>query len=1386
MPGQVTDFESKHRYLAFSMVEYLDQDNSLSDDTSHKPRKVTRYNHYGLPVFIYQYSPTTGKLISKKIIQYGNGSDITDEAFQENPFAYDLSIKDVSKLYNKPRNIYTVSIHYQGDQMQTKATWRHLEYTSSGLPLLEQRYQQISTNDHPGQYEYEDLSHGLDALDTKKYFLFYEKAYQYPDKTADVPLPGALFKQETDQKAKMKARIVEITTLKDPTIPTLQDNQIKKQQVLLYDNQYNKVYYQLKRFDDQPYLLIAKDYYNLNDSSPTLPVTHKHFGITQFPILPYQKYVITQSSDIVQNQGQGVMGNLTQYDYAFYFHDDIQANIENHPEAFEYAKDFYSGEMATTQKHQGTRYVKEVDMPWDKLGVDIINLSPMYFFDQTQIDPIFSAQQKIHDLIYHLPLQQRSVNADGNDLGKVYRYQIPLINASVSSPLKVSKERRLFPKADTMENSQKVGRSKVKNDANTATTYQTVPNSDQGGLGPGNIDLGSGMSLSQYIHDKQCTYHGAGQLSAPGNVSRDIYRCQVNIYDRQGRLLAKADNHHNVNHGGYYITESNEYFDTMVATQQDDVDTLPEVIKGHTFYQIPNKVKIKHYYTIDPKTHKQTEKGFIRYYYDQTGKAVYQQYYLFIDGSAQQVAEKGFFHQIPRQQANLLQGNMQTQDWSGVMYFNFLGHKQDLFHQNVESDQGDLPQRFRIHQQWLSNGLTKSVKLSRKRKPNDPFTPHQDVVIDHDPLGYVKQIQKNLYDASSTLSATKTTRQDYDLHGHVLHSTKTVSRDKEKTGSQANGLYYYFDGLARPIKVCKSAEKQAKCQITQYDAHGNFIQTTDWAGNKTTYRYDYDNTDLPGALTQITVTPNTNTAEGDSKQSIQIIYHYEQDPNSVDYGKILEETQQQGEKIVRQTYHREYYHEVNTTQLLRETVGLIVQNNLNTDKAPEYLILTQYDPYGRIQSKRVIPQGWRQGADNVAMKPGFSETFTYRDDVGHMNQLVKSSLYRTGIEGENYFIAAFNYQYIPYITAADNLTNIGKVSTVSLQTKKQSTQADLQKNIRYYKQGQIQTQGQYEGHYAPAGEIASIAYERLDDAFLPTTIDQTIEYYYNDSAKISEQIFQQTTADLDSAQSSILAKQSYTYDILGNLIKAQTQTADSDLVEKFYYNNQDDPAAEVIGLVTRYDRNSEATRYKYGDDHRLTHVNNVLIEYDHNGNMIKDIHGNQYQYNANNQLVGFDRNIPNMPDLKADYLYNPKGKRVQKAIHSNNQNRTVNYAYAKDKLIAELNNDDNKVNYYTPRLHILQDDSDRYTIHNRFLSKQGVSRYIIQQFTLSKNKWQYQSTQDMLYRAFGQYGTTSSANEHNQATDAIIQQTAKKPTGYMLYRNTYQDPETQDLVMGNG
>ncbi len=223
------------------------------------------------------------------------------------------------------------------------------------------------------------------------------------------------------------------------------------------------------------------------------------------------------------------------------------------------------------------------------------------------------------------------------------------------------------------------------------------------------------------------------------------------------------------------------------------------------------------------------------------------------------------------------------------------------------------------------------------------------------------------------------------------------------------------------------------------------------------------------------------------------------------------------------------------------------------------------------------------------------------------------------VSKNNVFNIATNYGY----------DNTGRVTSINM----------LQSNLQYsYANGQL-----INGKYGMlngmslvnnGGVVISHKYSYNDwDKLSSDEIVQggnliSISYQYDWLQKLSQLALKSNLPD-----STLNALKTFSYDSLSELSEAQYAYFESSgtriVNESYKYDNNKN--------VINYTKDGVSQNYTYNGIDQLTAVNGSAIAYDKSGNMLNDNDGNQYSYNALNQLV---KVISKQGEVKYTYYSN--------------------------------------------------------------------------------------------------------------------------------------------------
>lgn len=119
----------------------------------------------------------------------------------------------------------------------------------------------------------------------------------------------------------------------------------------------------------------------------------------------------------------------------------------------------------------------------------------------------------------------------------------------------------------------------------------------------------------------------------------------------------------------------------------------------------------------------------------------------------------------------------------------------------------------------------------------------------------------------------------------------------------------------------------------------------------------------------------------------------------------------------------------------------------------------------------------------------------------------------------------------------------------------------------------------------------------------------------------------------------------YNYNTLNQLISEKTTDLSEKLLNSITYEYD---AANNVTTETITDSNNQTQtiHYTYDNDNKLIQINDQVLTYDDNGNLIQDGAGATFTYDENNYLIGYQNSDT---QISATYTYYPNGLRATKS-----------------------------------------------------------------------------------------------------------------------------------------
>ena len=1406
------NYYENHKYLAYTNVYYLTSKDSISKEDRHKPGKIVRYNHYSEPVLTYQYNKATGKLKSKTLIQYGNGTkqDISDKQFKSNPFDYQNSIAKVSKVYNKPRNVYTIQWDRSDKgNIQTVAHWTHYEYHDDGSLKKVQHYKQKPSNydpSHPdknaGNWQYKNLGHGTDAANAHEYYLVKEKVVQYQE-FGDQSLSAADHNEAgssgelVDIKQPLQVKVIRHTLKNQGQIPQNKHNKDaykhSKTIKIADQSQNGRVYFSLSLMncntngqDCDPVTGRYHHYYNDHDTQDQPVPLGNDFSNKKhvfYPVLEKGTQRVYQQPSHIDSESntKGIYAREVMYGYEWL---DV-ANMSNKPiEAMKTgSKRQYYDE---TVRYKTTAATEQV--------VQVVNSHEKQFkwFDH---HPFYLGHQygnkhrvkKARNRQLGSLLKKQQLLSDGGKWAgaMVLKYQIPGVNASYNdvSRIRVNKQHYLYKNEHARP--KKVRRTKVKpKNAYYSEVYIAPGNSDNVQLAQDGIKMPKGNKLTHYRHSKTCSYQGDDQK---GNA---INYCHIKIYNQRHQLIATANN--TAQDGKYHIKKRYTYYEDIDVSQNSSSDVPND---GRKYYNLPGYRTRVDSYAIKPKSSSQPQGnrklGSTRYYYSQSGTTKVD--YVMVNGNPvfagqntgdSHSAAGAYWNASQYGSENWLSQKLKLNNISGAAAVTYSGNV-TKGSKTVTGQPGASNFLHKITRHSSGKTITKSYskRLGPASSGFDHHNTRQATVFPVKLKGKTKTTVEP-WQGYSGKKMTATQIAGKDMFGNVLTNSITVSQGNKN--SKAENLEYTYNASGQVTKLCMPEAfthkaHKPKCKTYQYNNHNDVASITDWDGStKTTYTYDYGNLNLPGKLSSVTV--------ADNSKKVTVSYNYYSQPDDRNFGLLKEATRKFNGITTKNSYTKQYF----------QGTALLKQATSKTHYKMEVVsaVVRNYDQYGRVTDVLYKFNGGKLHT--------YKTTYTYDDEDDRPDRLGSSKLVH---HPHKIAISRLKYDYIPLL-GTDYKFNGGKIRKVTFQGQDQGLgKYNIHKKVQYYGKAEKQTgASQYQkGYFAPGGAVKQVDYTVTNP--FPKALNQTFNYFYTPSGRLEE---------VDRGESYT----QYKYDTSGNLTQMNMEffkTSQGKFVNKqinYKYDTSKEDAALAAGLITDMSASSgnqgttQQAHYKYGPNHNLTAYNGKTWQYDQNGNVIKDDRGYKYEYTPDGYLHTVSR-----PDgLKAWYTYDPAGRRIAKRVSLSQpvEELDIRFIYDGQKLVGEyqkhLKTNDGKAVFRTAYFgngvmdvyqdtHKQNDDSYSHTVDVKFASDTRVAstiqyKILAETDQTGLHKREFNKAEAYEYTPFGTEifidTLASNAGGHTKQQKTSLGKRLEVGYDHMLYNGFYRDPETGFQVLGNG
>lgn len=470
-------------------------------------------------------------------------------------------------------------------------------------------------------------------------------------------------------------------------------------------------------------------------------------------------------------------------------------------------------------------------------------------------------------------------------------------------------------------------------------------------------------------------------------------------------------------------------------------------------------------------------------------------------------------------------------------------------------------------------------------------------------------IQKTLYDAMGRTIAIingngDTTRMTYDALGRLTSTTIL--------NSQFSILDSYTYDLASNLLTHTDANGNTTTYT--YDAAGHLLTETDALNNVTTYTYDAD-----GNLTSVTdANGNTTTYQYDAASQLTLITFANGKTQQFWYdaaGNVIRHKDEAGNQTV-MTYDvngnmtSRSYPDGSSDQYTYDLVGnLLTANNTNAnltftyDASGQVLSETMSTTFNSRLSTLNYTYDTRNGTIGITYPSGRQVKEKY-DLRGRINNIVSST------------DTIAKYTYFPTDYVASRTYGNGDITTFS---------------------------------YDAANRIASINSINSIQPIL------SLHYSYDNSGNILSRI--------DSLRPD--RSETYSYDVLNRLTEFRRGVANnsgviSNPLKLVQYTL--DALGNRLGLRTSSSVGSDdVVNYSHNNMNAYTTVGNETMQYDGNGNMLRD-GSHTYQYNYCNRMISVDNGNT------ATYQYDALDRRIGKTTATD----TIQFFYRGVQCIEEL------------------------------------------------------------------------------------------------------------------